>query len=105
MKAVLGWWLFALALQAGVAAGFVCLAEAGYDGVRRIDEAWELPLTWTWLVVAGPLALFAVGRASLVLWQRVRMRWALPFSVVLLLPIATLAMLCTHTLGIVRNWW
>ena len=72
---------------------------------RTIDEGLEGLLTQTGLVLAGPLALLAATAATFLFWRRVRMRVAVPCVVLACMPALTLAVLFTHVLGCVRNWW
>ena len=56
-------------------------------------------------MLAGPLALLAATAATFLFWRRVRLSVAVPCVVLACLPSLTLAVLFTHVLGCVRNWW
>lgn len=95
----------ALLLQMITIDGFAWLSEAAYGKPRLLAEALELPLTYIGLVLAGPLALVVVTRATFLFWRRTRLWVAIPCSVLVCLPSLTVAMLFTHSLLCIRNWW
>ena len=105
MKAA--WFALALALLLQVATldGFLWLCEAAYGERRTIEERHELPLTFAGLALAGPLALLCATAATFLFLRRARPWFAVPCVVLFCVPSVTAALLFTHVLGCVRNWW
>ena len=104
MKRALLLVLVAFALQAAACALFVAMSEAAYGGPRRLAEALELPLTWTGLVVAGPLALGCATTAAYLALRRARLVFALPVVSLLCLPALLIGAVATFTLACQRGW-
>ena len=94
----------ALALQVGAGLLFGWISEAAYQTPRRLDEAMELPLTWTGLVFAGPVALSCATLATQHLLQRVRLAHAVPAVLLLCVPPMLVGTLVTFALACVAGW-
>ena len=104
MKLAFLFLVLALLFEVTALDGFAWLCEAAYGSSRRVDASVEVPFTQAALVLAGPLALLAAIAALFLFWRRARPAVAVPLAV-LTFPSLTVAVLFTHALGCVRNWW
>ncbi|MBL8897537.1 MAG: hypothetical protein JNM84_07915 [Planctomycetes bacterium] len=105
MKLFLVLLLGALAAQAAMLDGLAWLWESAYREPRVLDEALELPLTWTGLALGGPLAL-ALGSTAIYAALRRARSFALRAAlVVLVTPSLLAATLTTHVLLALAGIW